>query len=166
MCITASIAGILGSYGTPMYCATKHAMVGFVRSMAAADELEGVKVAGVCPGYDQSICPTAATNKSRFVNTPLWTDAPNRLEQYSTENAKMLTPEEVADGMLSVIQDGKYGGGSLLELSPNERRTIPEWNISPPSAMYHTESPDMVARNLAPIKRTLDKERKGAAPKL
>ena len=46
----ASMAGLMGVYPTPLYCATKHAIVGFVRSMALADELEGVKIVAICPG--------------------------------------------------------------------------------------------------------------------
>ena len=42
--IVASMAGITGSYGAPLYCASKHAVVGFTKSMAQADEDEGVKV--------------------------------------------------------------------------------------------------------------------------
>lgn len=48
--ITASIAGFAGTYSAPLYVSTKHAIVGFVRSMAQLDELEGVKVCAVAPG--------------------------------------------------------------------------------------------------------------------
>jgi len=47
----ASVAGLVGVYSSPLYSATKHAIVGFVKSMAEADEFEGVKVVAVCPGY-------------------------------------------------------------------------------------------------------------------
>lgn len=46
----ASVAGLAGLYASPLYCATKHAIVGFVKSMAEADRLEGVKVVAICPG--------------------------------------------------------------------------------------------------------------------
>lgn len=49
--ITSSVAGLAGNYVAALYCATKHAMVGFVKSMSEADELEGVKVVAICPGY-------------------------------------------------------------------------------------------------------------------
>lgn len=54
VCIISSIAGIYGSYSAPLYTATKYAMVGFVRSMAPLEELEGIKVTTICPGYDNS----------------------------------------------------------------------------------------------------------------
>ena len=49
--IVSSIAGLEGGYPVPLYCATKHAVIGFVKSMAQADPLEGVKVVTICPEY-------------------------------------------------------------------------------------------------------------------
>lgn len=46
----ASVAGLVGFYDSPLYGATKHAIVGFVKAMAEADALEGVKVVAICPG--------------------------------------------------------------------------------------------------------------------
>jgi NAD(P)-dependent dehydrogenase (short-subunit alcohol dehydrogenase family) len=48
--ITASLAGFQGTFSAALYCATKHAIIGFVRSMAELDRLEGVKVVAVAPG--------------------------------------------------------------------------------------------------------------------
>lgn len=49
--IVSSLAGYQGTFAAPLYCATKHAVVGFVRSMALLDGLEGIKVVAVAPGY-------------------------------------------------------------------------------------------------------------------
>jgi len=49
--IIASIAGYVATYSAPLYTATKHAVVGFVRSLQDLDELENVKVVCICPGY-------------------------------------------------------------------------------------------------------------------
>lgn len=38
-------------FAAPLYCATKHAVIGFVRSMAKLDGLEGIKVVACAPGY-------------------------------------------------------------------------------------------------------------------
>jgi short-subunit dehydrogenase len=46
----ASLAGVSGTYSAPLYCASKHAVVGFTKSMKLADEYEGVKIATLCPG--------------------------------------------------------------------------------------------------------------------
>jgi len=56
--IISSGAGITGTYAASLYCATKHAVVGFAKSMAQADADENVKVVCILPG---------------MVSTPLWT---------------------------------------------------------------------------------------------
>jgi len=48
--IISSIAGLQGNYAAPLYCATKWAVVGLVRSLAEAEEREGIRVLAVCPG--------------------------------------------------------------------------------------------------------------------
>ena len=48
--VIASIAGLNGVYPAASYSASKHAVVGFVKSMQMLDPEEGVKVVGICPG--------------------------------------------------------------------------------------------------------------------
>jgi NAD(P)-dependent dehydrogenase (short-subunit alcohol dehydrogenase family) len=48
--IVGSIAGYSKQYPAPIYSATKHAVVGFTRSLGPAQELQGVKVVCICPG--------------------------------------------------------------------------------------------------------------------
>jgi NAD(P)-dependent dehydrogenase (short-subunit alcohol dehydrogenase family) len=102
--IVASGAGVKGFYGSPLYCATKHAVVGFTKSMAQADEDENIKVVAVCPG---------------IVATPLWTGAGAKevAKQYAYNDKMAITAEEVSCAMKDLIEQGKYGGGSLLELT-------------------------------------------------
>lgn len=42
----ASVGGLAGAYHVPLYIASKHAIVGFVKSMKQAEQYEGVKVRG------------------------------------------------------------------------------------------------------------------------
>lgn len=49
--IVASLAGYQGAFGAPLYCASKHAVVGFVRSMAELDKYESIKVVLSAPGF-------------------------------------------------------------------------------------------------------------------
>ncbi|MFC7646905.1 SDR family oxidoreductase [Streptosporangium lutulentum] len=48
---TASMAGIVGIPGDPIYAANKHAVVGLVRSLGQDLEPFGVKVQGLCPSF-------------------------------------------------------------------------------------------------------------------
>ena len=87
VCSVASGAGLQGYYATPMYNASKHAVVGFTRSMAPAERLEGIKVCTVCPGV---------------VDTPLWDD---RRELYGLDkipDGSLTTAEQVAELMVKV----------------------------------------------------------------
>ena len=51
---TASMAGLLPFPQEPLYALTKHAVVGFVRSMGVALDPYGVKMSGICPGFVQT----------------------------------------------------------------------------------------------------------------
>lgn len=87
--LVASSAGLGGSYTAPLYCATKHAVVGFAKSMAQADKDENVKVVCVCPG---------------MVDTPLWTaeEAKDSADQHSFTADVCVTAEEVGKAMVEM----------------------------------------------------------------
>jgi NAD(P)-dependent dehydrogenase (short-subunit alcohol dehydrogenase family) len=149
--IISSISGLRGNYAAPMYCATKWAVIGFVRSLAEAEKREGVRVMAICPG---------------LVHTHLWTDRPDIMKNlfYAAENA--LSPTDVAERMIEMCQQkAKYGGGTVFETSVFGSRVIPEWNIDPPNfPLLGTGTGDEVSETYSHIKELLEKER-GAALK-
>ena len=49
--VTASLAGLTGVEGDPIYSLTKHAIVGFVRSVAPQLAERGIRINAVCPGF-------------------------------------------------------------------------------------------------------------------
>ncbi|KAI7235126.1 hypothetical protein KC330_g4494 [Hortaea werneckii] len=102
--ITASGAGLVGTYGAPLYCASKHAIVGFTKSMGQADVDENCKIVCICPG---------------MVATPLWTgdDAKHVASQYSYNESMAVTPEEVAEAMMEMVTSGEWEGGSMMEIT-------------------------------------------------
>jgi NAD(P)-dependent dehydrogenase (short-subunit alcohol dehydrogenase family) len=51
MVVTASLAGLTGVEGDPIYALTKHAIVGFVRSVAPQLAERGIRINAVCPGF-------------------------------------------------------------------------------------------------------------------
>lgn len=134
-----------------MYCATKHAVVGFVKSLKDSEPITGVKVTAICPAV---------------VNTPLFT--PEKQSQFSYHASKALSPETVAEHMTQLIQEKRYGCGTVLELSLKGSRVIPEWNIPPPDGEGTGAEFDMEAFTkamLKPIVEKLDTER-GTGAKL
>jgi len=48
--VTASLAGLTAMPDDPVYAATKHAVVGFVRSVAPALARRGISINAICPG--------------------------------------------------------------------------------------------------------------------
>ena len=111
----ASLGGLAGSYNCPIYIACKHGVVGFVKSMKPLEKYEGIKMVTICPGA---------------VNSPFWTT--EKRERTGFDKAESLQPDDVAKAMIDLVQEGKYGGGTLLEIMPNngpKTRVVPEWNI-------------------------------------
>jgi short-subunit dehydrogenase len=129
----------------PLYCATKHAIVGFVKSLKDSEPLTGVKITTLCPGG---------------VMTPLF-DA-QKIKQYSVQKERFLTPETCAERMLDLLQKKEYPCGTVLELTINGERVIPEWNISPPEGQgtgRDLVGGLMIENLMGPVKVALEKDR-------
>ncbi|KAJ5982528.1 hypothetical protein N7451_012628 [Penicillium sp. IBT 35674x] len=119
-----SIAGQYTTLAVPMYGATKHALNGFVRSLAELDQEIGVRVTAIAPG---------------IIKTPLWTEDAEKMEIIGSEDHDWVTPEQVASVMLAVIQQDKVcqsigglgdptipiKGGTILEVSKTNREVMP-----------------------------------------
>jgi NAD(P)-dependent dehydrogenase (short-subunit alcohol dehydrogenase family) len=88
---TASIAGLTGFPTDPIYTLTKHAVVGFVRSMGPLLEPDGIKINAVCPGITDT--PMVARERDVLVEAGF----------------PLLTPEEIAEAVLMSIRDGGTG---------------------------------------------------------
>jgi NAD(P)-dependent dehydrogenase (short-subunit alcohol dehydrogenase family) len=85
--VTASLAGLTAMPSDPVYSLTKHAVVGFVRSMAP--HLEPIRLNAVCPG----IADTAMIDAQR--------------PAFEAASFPLLRPEEVADAVwLAATSDG------------------------------------------------------------
>jgi NAD(P)-dependent dehydrogenase (short-subunit alcohol dehydrogenase family) len=76
---TASLAGLTATPSDPVYSLTKHAIVGFVRSMAP--HLEPVRLNAVCPG---------------IADTPM---IDHQREAFAAAGFPLLAPDEVADAV-------------------------------------------------------------------
>ncbi|KAJ5104586.1 Short-chain dehydrogenase/reductase SDR [Penicillium alfredii] len=83
-----SVAGQNPVFSTPIYAASKHALNGFVWSMANLDKDLGIRVTAVAPGV---------------IKTPLWTEHPEKLKMVDGSD-EWVTPEEVATVMLALVQ--------------------------------------------------------------
>jgi NAD(P)-dependent dehydrogenase (short-subunit alcohol dehydrogenase family) len=86
---TASLAGLVGMPLDSIYALTKHALVGFVRSIAP--QIAPIRINAICPG----IADTAML------------DMHGQRERFADAGFPLLQPEEVADAMwLAATSDG------------------------------------------------------------
>lgn len=86
---TASLAGLVELPGDALYTATKHAVVGYVRSAAATLAAEGIRVNAVCPGFADT--PLIAGVREQFGDFP------------------MLTADDVAAGIEGILERAEPG---------------------------------------------------------
>jgi NAD(P)-dependent dehydrogenase (short-subunit alcohol dehydrogenase family) len=84
--VTASVAGLAGMAADIPYAATKHAVVGLVRSLGAALEPYGVCISALCPG---------------FVNTPLV--SAEAQEMIREMGLPIIQPADVAEGAMQAL---------------------------------------------------------------
>ncbi|KAK5123757.1 hypothetical protein LTR85_002393 [Meristemomyces frigidus] len=109
-----SIAGQAPGFATPLYNASKHAISGFIRSLASLDTL-GIRVNGVAPG---------------IIKTPLWTEHPEKMKMLDENIDAWVEPEEVADAMLRCCEDKTVVGGWVLEVTKGKTRNV-GWRDDP-----------------------------------
>ncbi|KAM9788563.1 15-hydroxyprostaglandin dehydrogenase [NAD(+)]-like [Neosynchiropus ocellatus] len=115
----ASLAGLVSFANVPVYVATKHAVVGFTRSMAMASMMSGYGVR--C----NTVCPC-------FVQTELFEKIPVHLGQFShlkdcnnalIEKMGMMQPSVVAEAVLELVLDETKDGQAVMVL-PKERKYV------------------------------------------
>ncbi|CAK3847636.1 hypothetical protein B0A54_05979 [Lecanosticta acicola] len=144
--LVASVAGLTGEYRAALYCASKHAVVGFTKSMAQADVDENVKVVCICPGV---------------VSTPLWTgdEAKDVAAQFQYKDEAGIGPEEIALAMKEMVEGEEYAGGSLLKVAKGNLREKLDSQRA-----YDTTKPEMKAWAdvcYQPIREVFGRERNG-----
>jgi NAD(P)-dependent dehydrogenase (short-subunit alcohol dehydrogenase family) len=88
---TASLAGLMGVPMDPIYCANKHAVVGFTRAMAELLAGEGIRYNAVCPGFAESAII-----------------APIR-DQLEASGFTIIPAEQVADAVLGLFTGDAVG---------------------------------------------------------
>jgi NAD(P)-dependent dehydrogenase (short-subunit alcohol dehydrogenase family) len=95
---TASLAGLTAVPDDPVYALTKHAVVGFVRSVAAPLEARGISINAVCPGFaDTAMVSGTARERLESAGFPL------------------LSTAEVADAAWAALESGETGHAWVVQ---------------------------------------------------
>ena len=98
---TASLAGLTETPVDPVYALTKHAVVGFVRSVAPQLEVRGIRINALCPGFTDT--PIVAAELRSALDVPL------------------MDPSFVAAAALQAMDDAETGRAWIVQ--PN--RVVP-----------------------------------------
>jgi NAD(P)-dependent dehydrogenase (short-subunit alcohol dehydrogenase family) len=93
---TASLAGLVGAPLDPVYAATKHAVVGFVRSVAPQLAAKGIRINALCPAF---------------------TDTPLVVEEVRGALPPLIDPSFVAEAALRALQDEETGRAWIVQLN-------------------------------------------------
>jgi NAD(P)-dependent dehydrogenase (short-subunit alcohol dehydrogenase family) len=95
---TASLAGLVGMESDPVYSLTKHAVVGFVRSVAPQLEARGITICMVNPG---------------IADTPMLQGAVR--EAIEAAGFPLLSAADVAEGIVHAVREGRPGEAFVVQ---------------------------------------------------
>ena len=96
--VTASLAGLVAIADDPIYGLTKHAVVGFVRSVAPQLAERGIRIQAVCPGW---------------ANTALTTT--EFRQDLESRGFRLLSPEAVAEGVWAAYRSEGTGEAWIVQ---------------------------------------------------
>lgn len=92
---TASLAGLTATPMDPIYALTKHAVIGFVRSVAPQLAMQGIRINALCPGY---------------TDTGIVSD-----ELRDVLDVPLMEPSFVAEAALHALNDEETGGAWVVQ---------------------------------------------------
>jgi NAD(P)-dependent dehydrogenase (short-subunit alcohol dehydrogenase family) len=110
--VTASLAGLTAIADDPVYGLTKHAVVGFVRSVAPQLAERGIRIQAVCPGWaDTALTPPAFRH------------------ELESRGFRLLAPDAVAAGVWAAYRS--EGTGEAWVVQPGREPLLYEFKGVP-----------------------------------
>ncbi len=110
--VTASLAGLTAIADDPVYGLTKHAVVGFVRSVAPQLAERGIRIQAVCPGWaDTGLTP------------------PSFRQELESRGFRLLSPDAVAAGVWAAYRS--EGAGEAWVVQPGREPLLYEFKGVP-----------------------------------
>ncbi|CAF3617682.1 unnamed protein product [Fusarium graminearum] len=112
MLFIASMGGYLHSMQTPLYFASKAALVSMVKSLSGLKRVLGIRNAAICPAA---------------VFTPIFEQ--DYCRDRLGPDSVALEPEHVAELTLQVLQEPQYGDGNIMEIMMIGSKEEPSVNV-------------------------------------
>lgn len=142
--LISSIAAQLAPFPVPLYGASKHAISGFVRSLAPLETTHRIRVNAVAPG---------------IVKTSLWLDDEKKMAWVDEERDTWVEPSQVAQVMLDLVQKEEHVGGTILEIGAEMVRKVDLLNDPGPNGKGHTMSSidNAIGSTMASVAETFGK---------
>jgi NAD(P)-dependent dehydrogenase (short-subunit alcohol dehydrogenase family) len=114
-----SIAGLKGLKGAAAYTASKHAMVGLVRGLAADFAGKPLTVNALCPGYVET--DIVSVNRERLLARGLSEEQAEAALQGANPHKRLIAPAEVAEAALWLCRDASGSvNGQAIQISGGE----------------------------------------------
>jgi len=110
--VVASVAATVGEPYVCAYTASKHGVLGLVRSAAAETAAKGVTVNAVCPGYVDTPM-TEATVRNIALRTGRTQEQARQVLEAKQPLGRLVRPDEVADAVLRCVDDGSLTGQAV-----------------------------------------------------
>lgn len=123
-----SLAGLMPVAQQPVYCASKHGIIGFTRSAAMAANLmkSGVRLNVICPGFVDTPILESIEKEENMGQYIEYKDQIKAMMKFYG----VLHPSTIANGLINLIEDDALNG-AIMKITASKGIHFQDYDISP-----------------------------------